>query len=95
MKTLIRIFIGNAIIALLLSGIFWIIQLVLSLLPSVSSPDYKKFLWGALGIYILLVAYDIVTGAILFYHCIKDPMFRDAHMKTGMSWSDYKKYFRK
>lgn len=79
--------IGCAVI----SAVFCAIQWVLSLLSFCSKPTLSKFVWGAVVLFAVLFLYTCYTTAMTMFRFRKDPVFKDAHLKTGISWRDYKR----
>ena len=86
--TLLRI----SVISLVVSAIFWAAQWLLSLMSICSKPNLGKFIGGAIAIFTILFLYSIIQTAITLYRFHKDPVFKDTHLKTGMSWKDYKRF---
>lgn len=79
------------IISILLSALFTLGQFVCSLLKITSRPGWKDFLWGAAGIFVVLIVYRIVASMRLAYLYKKHPDFWNANKKTGITWKEYKK----
>lgn len=85
---LLRIVLFSLVISAVFCGFQWLFFLVGI---AENGATWDKFLWGALGIAIFLAIYTLITIAITMYRMYKDPIFKDAHLKTGISWKDYKK----
>lgn len=83
-----------AIIALVISGVFTLIKWLLSLASVCSNPTWKGFLFVALGIWSLNYIYSVISVIILKYHYLKDPVFEDLNLTTGLSWREYQRFKR-
>ena len=81
----------HLIYAIFYSAIFTFLQWIVSFMGLCNAPTLKKFLYGALSLFIIFYLYHISSFLITLYHMHKDPMFKEAHIKTGISWSNYKK----
>ncbi len=50
-----------------------------------------QFLGGACGFFFLWFLLSCYQTIIALYRMHKDPVFRDAHLRTGITWSEYKR----
>jgi len=89
--TLVIILIQSAVI----SAILWVCQWLLSFTGICEKPALSKLFWGGLGVYALLFIYSVVVTVVTLFRCYKDPVFKDAHLRTGISWKNYKKFAEK
>ena len=92
-------FIGSlAIIAfqsIVMSAFFALCKWLLSLLGICNVSTWVDFIAGAIGLFVLLFIYAGVKTAITMYRYHKDPVFKDANMKIGIGWKDYKRFMKK
>ena len=88
-------FIGTLLITALqsavLSAIFCLIQWLLSLIGLCNTPSWNKFLWGGVALFCFLFLLYSYKTIITLYRYYKDPVFREANLKMGISWKDYKR----
>lgn len=86
--TLLRIALQSVALSALFIGVLWVLHIA-----GLSDREvtWLKFLFGAIGIFILLTLYAVLTTATTLYRMHKDPAFKDAHLMTGISWKDYKR----
>ena len=89
-------FMGTLLITALqsvaLSAFCWCVQWVLNHVGlSDMEATMGKFLWGSACFFIILFLLYGATTALTMYRMHKDPIFKDAHLRTGMSWKDYQR----
>lgn len=99
MKSLVS-FIGTLLVTALqsvvLSAFCWCVQWVLNHVGvSYMEATMGKFLWGSIGFFIILLLLYAAKTIVTIYRMHKDPTFKDAHLRTGISWKDYKRFTRK
>lgn len=80
----------RAVISLLISAVFCLLQWLGSLMSLCGAPTWGKFFWGAVGIFVLLlILYFINFGRNASHY--DDPTFREMNQKSGISYEDYKR----
>ena len=88
-------FAGTLLITVLqsaiLSALFCLIQWLLSLTGLCSIPSWHKFLFGGLALFCFLFLLYSYNTIITLYRYHKDSVFREANIRTGISWRDYKR----
>ena len=93
MKNLLS-FIGTlAIIAfqsIVVSAFFTLCKWLLSLLGLCNAPTWFNFVGGAAILFSVLFLYSVGNTCITLYRYNKDPVFKEANLKVGLSWKDYK-----
>ncbi len=57
--------------------------------------SWQMFLGGTLAIFLFLFAWSVFDTAKTLYRFHKDPIFKRAHLMTGISWKDYKRLRRR
>ncbi len=77
------------------SALLWGAKWVFSLLSIGKTPGWKEFIWGSAGIFLLLFLCTTYKFIKTLYHCKKEPMFRQMHIETGISWEEYQALRRK
>ena len=81
----------EVLFAVLLSAVFTGMKALCYLLGWCGKPGWTDFLGGALG----LIAFFLLwrAGHTLYYMRLykKNPVFREAHLNTGITWREYKK----
>ena len=85
--------IKDAIFASVASGVLCLFKYIGSLLGWCGRPTWLyDFLGGALGVFVLLVAFNGIAIVVHFIRCWRDPVFKDASERSGMRWRDYKRW---
>lgn len=87
-KTIIRIALQSVLLSAFCSVIQWLLNLTGL---SDNKATWDKFFWGALGFFVLLFIWFMCATSITLYRMHKDPLFKDAHLMTGISWKNYKR----
>lgn len=72
--------------ALALSGVFSLIRMLFH-----GFVTRGQFLWGAVGIFVLLILDYIYNWIRTLVLMKKDPLFKQMTTQTGISWREYKK----
>lgn len=81
----------TAIQSLVLSAIFCIGQWLFYFIGLCDNgASWSKFFWGAVCLFIILSVVYASHTAITMYRMYKDPVFKYAHLRLGLSWKQYK-----
>jgi len=81
----------DLLLAIMLSAFFSALKFIGSLLHICGRLRWVDFLGGVLTLFIFFILWR--AGHTLYYMHLykKDPIFMEAHMRTGISWWDYKR----
>lgn len=77
--------------SLVISAFCSIFQWFLSLIGVSSKPTWDDFLWGSVGFFIFLFISSVFMTCLTLYRYHKDPVFKDANLRLGLSWREYNK----
>ncbi len=82
----------DALVSVLISAVFCFIQWIGSLMSICSSPTWHKFLWGALGVFVVLYVAHLVHALVEHERKRKDPSYRDMNEDGGIDYRTYKEF---
>lgn len=79
-----------ASLSLIISAVFILLKWIASLLSISDPPTWLNFWAGAAAIFVLWFICSVAQTIITFYRFSNDPAFKEAHLRTGISWRTYK-----
>lgn len=84
---LLRLLVIATMIALVYGGI----RFILSLLSVCDTPTFWNIASCAIGIFLFMVLCGLYNVCLMAYRGHKDPLFKEMHIRTGISWENYKR----
>jgi small-conductance mechanosensitive channel len=87
MVSLIIFAVLSIIIAILFGGLMYLLHLV----SIVNKPSWTNVLGMAFLLWVFMILNGLWRVAITAYRWHKDPVFKDANIKLGISWESYQR----
>lgn len=82
----------DAVIAATISGVLCLTQWIGSLMSMCKAPTWHIFLWGWLGVFVVLYTAHLIHAKIEYTRKRKDPVYKQMNEESGIDYRTYKEF---
>lgn len=91
MKSVVRFLVSTTAVSVVVSLVFTLLSLPVSLVMGKGVHFWKTFLFGAAGVFAAYLLICLIKTIVTMARIKRDPRFERAYFQAGMDWKTYKR----